>query len=387
MIKRFSTPSLGDGYYQDPLILLDSLDLQWFAPEDEGRTEDPTEHKIRKAREDGKVAKSPDVASSIVLIFCIIALGLFGKSLLNSMGNILNYYISEVNGFSLNGRANLMATLVMQFMTIIIPILIISFIGGVLGNVVQFGFLFSSKAITPDPKKIVPNLGKFFKKSFMSAEALFNLSKALFKVGVIVVVSAVNIWVRIDELLAMLGQPVWNSFSYLVSTIFIIMIEASLIFLVLAVPDFFFQKKQHMDSLKMTKQEIKQEHKEFEGDPMIKSRMRERMREILSGSMIQNIPDSDVVITNPTHFAIALQYDREAMGAPVVLGKGEDKLALRIREVAKDNGVPIIENKPLARALYAELEVGDEIPEQYYEAIATILREVYELNGMLEEAV
>lgn len=369
------------------LLLLQQMDLQWFGPEDEGRTEDPTDHKVRKSREEGKVAKSADLASSIVLLFCVLSLGIFGKYLLKGVGDILIFYLSEASQFDITGRSNLLALLVVQFAKVIVPFVAIAFVAAIIGNVAQFGFLFSTKPITPDFKKIVPNFGKFFSKSFMSGEAIFNLGKALFKVAVVAMISFVNIWIRLETIVGLLGQPIWSSFSFLAGTIFTIMIEASLVFLLLAIPDFFFQKKQHMDSLKMTKQEVKQEHKEFEGDPLVKNRLRERMREILSGNMIRNVPDADVVITNPTHYAVALQYDRSTMGAPVVLAKGEDHLALRIREIARENAVPMVENKPLARTLYEELEPGDEIPEQYYEAIALVLREIYEMNGMIEEAV
>jgi len=367
--------------------LLDSFDLQWFAPEDEGRTEDPTDHKIKKAREDGKVAKSPDVASAIVLLFCVMALGFFGKSLFASIMDMVKWYLSQATEFDIYNMQNILALMAIQFGKIIIPFLGIAFISAFLGNVIQFGFLFSTKPITPDPKKIVPNFGKFLQRSFFSGEALFNLSKALFKVAVVALISYLNIRYNLYKITGLMNRSVMESFSFLASAVFAIMIEASIVFIVLALPDYFFQAKQHKDSLKMTKQEIKQEHKEMEGDPLIKQRLRERMREILSQNMIRNVPDSDVVITNPTHFAVALQYSRDNMGAPVVLAKGEDHLALRMRALATENEVPVVENKPLARALYAELEVGDEIPEQYYEAIASILKEIYLLNGTMERAV
>jgi flagellar biosynthetic protein FlhB len=139
-----------------------------------------------------------------------------------------------------------------------------------------------------------------------------------------------------------------------------------------------------MDSLKMTKEEVKEEHKMQEGDPLVKSRLRERMRELLTKNMAANVPKADVVIANPTHFAIALEWQREKMAAPLVTAKGADEMALRIRHIAEEAGVPVVENRPLARALYADVEIGDSIPEKYYEAIAAVLAHVYAANGEAE---
>jgi flagellar biosynthetic protein FlhB len=159
------------------------------------------------------------------------------------------------------------------------------------------------------------------------------------------------------------------------------MVEAAIAMIIMSLPDYLFQRYQHRESLKMTKQEVKEERKTTEGDPQIRGRLRERMRDLLGQNQLQNVPEADVVVTNPTHYAIALQWDQERMVAPMVTAKGQDNIAQRIREVAKENNVPIMENKPLARALYSEVEIGDTIPERYYEVMAIILAEVYRMSG------
>ena len=171
-----------------------------------------------------------------------------------------------------------------------------------------------------------------------------------------------------------------GSFSYVAGVCATLLLMASIIFIIIAVPDYFVQRHQFMESLKMTKQEVKEEFKELEGDPLVKSRLRQRMHEMMHQSMPRLVAEADVVITNPTHFACAIQYDKTKMRSDVDC-KGADSLAQRIKEIAKQNDVPIIENRPLARALYKEVEIGDIIPEEYYQALAVILAKVYNMNS------
>ena len=210
---------------------------------------------------------------------------------------------------------------------------------------------------------------------------LFNLGKTLFKVSVIGVILYLNIRAEIEQITNLMIAPFMVAFALITSIAFRIVVEVALAMLVFSIFDYFFQRRQHMESLKMSRQEIKEERRMYEGDPLIKSRLRERMRQILTRNMIREVPRADVVITNPTHYSVALEYNRITNPAPVVLAKGIDSMAMKIREVAKEHSVPLVENKPLARALYREVEVGDEIPEQFYEVLATILAEVYRLNS------
>ncbi|MBI9105148.1 MAG: flagellar biosynthesis protein FlhB [Spirochaetales bacterium] len=363
------------------------IDLQWFGPEDEGRTEDATEYKLRKAREEGKVAKSADLTSAIVLIFCITGLAAFGSGMIEGMRDMMIYFYSNAVELDPVSSPEAGIAALTYFVKIALPLASVAFVAAFTGNVFQVGFQFSSKPITPDPSKIIPKFGKWFTRSFMSAEAGFNLMKSIVKVLIIGGISFVNIRMEFDQIVSFISIPFLHAFSTLAGIAFRIMLEAAIAMLAFAILDYRFQKKQHLDSLKMSKQEVKEERKMTEGDPLIKSRLRERMREIMTRDMIRKVPEADVVITNPTHFAVVMQWDKSKMAAPMVTAKGQDNMAFRIRTIAKDNNVPIMENKPLARALYAEVEVGDTIPEQYYQAMAIILAEVFRMRGEKMEAV
>ncbi|VDA99357.1 Flagellar biosynthesis protein FlhB [Olavius algarvensis spirochete endosymbiont] len=356
------------------------LHLQWFAAEDEGRTEDPTERKIRKAREEGKVVKSGDITSSLVILCGLLALFVFSGSIIRIIADMMRYFItiaiSETNnvfvGFGTAGN---------YLFRLISPVMMVCFLAAFLGNVVQVGFVFSIKPITPDFSKIALNLSRWIQKAFLSTEALFNFFKSVTKIAIIVLLAYISIKNEIPRLVNATKIPTLEA-MLLVSGIAIrMMLGAAILMLVFAIPDYFFQRKQHRDSLKMSKHEIKEEFKETEGDPLLKSRLRQRMQEMLSLSMARQVPEADVVITNPTHFAVALKWDSQTMHAPTVVAKGQDNLAMRIREIAEDNDIPLVENKPLAKALYDNVELGSEISEEYWEVVSIVLAEVYRLGG------
>jgi len=259
-------------------------------------------------------------------------------------------------------------------------------VAGILGSLFQVGFLFTTKPLKPDFKKILPRLGSYFKRSFASVEALFNLGKALVKVAIIVTIAFLNIQSNLNVLLNLPKNNLMEGFNFISGIAFRILLEVAIVLLAISLIDYWFQWRQFRDSLKMTKQEIKEERKSYEGDPLVRSRLRQRMRDILSQNLAKAVPKADVVVTNPTHFAVALEYKKESMDAPTVVAKGQDELAQRIKELAKQYGVPIIENKPLARGLYAEVEVGEIIPEKFYEAVVVVLREVYRIKRREREA-
>jgi len=363
------------------------IDLQWFAAEDEGRTEDPTEQKIRKAREEGKVAKSTEFSSALVLLFPIIAIGILGSYILGNLIDMMRFFFSLSTEIDLVGDDRIVPAFFNYFLRITVPIFAIAFISAILGNLFQVGFLFSTKPITPDLNKIVPRFGKFFKRAMFSAEAAFNLGKSIFKIIVIALIAFLNIRANIGKLGLLSSSTFWVSFQTVSRVAFAILVESAISLLILSIPDYMFQRHQHRESLKMTKQEVKEERRMSEGDPLVRSRLRERMRELLTRNMIRNVPRADVVVTNPTHYAIALEWNRSLMEAPAVIAKGMDNIAFKIREVAEANDIPCMENKPLARALYQEVNIGDVIPEKYYEVMALILAEVYKMKGRTLEAV
>ena len=360
--------------------------LQWFAAEDEGRTEEPSEHKLRKAREEGKVARSGEVTSSLLLLVGIAALGLLATHILRVMIEMITFFLS--NSASPNAFSGGLASAFMSFfMKLTLPVLAVLFLVAILGNVIQVGFLFTVKPITPDFGRIVPHFGRWLRRSVGSPESLFNLAKSIVKVAVIAVIAYLNIRGEIPRLTRLALAPFFSGVTVIAQIAFRLVLEVAIALLAFSAADYWFQRRQHIESLKMSKQEVKEERKMYEGDPLTRSRLRERMREIMRRNMLKAVPKADVVITNPTHFAVALEYNRAVMPAPTVVAKGADVMAAKIREVASDNGVAIIENKPLAQALYREVEIGDTIPEKFYEAMSTILAEVYRLSGRSAEAV
>jgi flagellar biosynthetic protein FlhB len=243
------------------------------------------------------------------------------------------------------------------------------------------GFLFTLKPITPQFSRIVPNFGKYFSKTLFSAEGAFNVVKSIGKVVVVFIAAYVIIRGDLEKLLSLSGVSLWTGVSHVAGMAARLLITAAVIFLIISIPDYIMQRRQFMESMKMTKQEVKDEYKEMEGDPFTKRRIRQYVNEIMTRNMAANVAQSDVVITNPTHFAVAIKYEQRTMSAPTVMAKGQDEMAQRIKGIARENGVSIVENKPLARALYAEVETGDIIPEKYLQTLAIILAEVYNLRG------
>jgi len=357
------------------------IDLQWFAAEDEGRTEDPTEYKLRKAREEGRVAKSQELNGALVLLIPALVLVALAPGMMNTCTEMIRFFLLRSTTTEINDPVLAQAFL-RYFIKLVLPIAASAVLAGLASNLVQNGgFIFSVKPIAINMGKISPNFPKYFKRVLFSSEGLFNLAKSLMKVGVIAFVAYLTIRGEVPRLVSMLSTSLWQAIVFVASLAARILLVSAIIFIAISVPDYVFQRRQFIESLKMTRQEIKEEYKQMEGDPLVKSRLRQRMRELLSQNMMVNVPKADVVITNPTHFAVAMQWDRSTMRAPMLTAKGADLQAQRIKQLARENDVPIVENKPLARALYAEVEIGDMIPDEYYQALAVILAKVYALDS------
>ena len=361
------------------------IDLQWFAAEDEGRTEDPTDYKIRKAREEGRVAKSQDINAALVLLFPAGAFIFLSSFFLENCMEILRFFFLRCTQADI--RSGMWFGIFVQyFLQLALPFALIASIAGAIANIIQNnGFLFSTKPIQPQFNRITPDFIRFFKRALFSAEGMFNFAKSLAKVVAIVFIAYIMIRANIPHFIELLSVSFIQAVFFIAGTAGKLFASAAFVLLIFAVPDYFFQRKQFIDSLKMTKQELKEEYKELEGDPQVKGRIRQQMQTILSQNAIRNVPKADVVITNPTHYAIAMQFDAKTMPAPMVLAKGADAMALKIKEIAREHGVPLIENKPLARALYAKVEIGDIIPEEYYRALSLVFAEVYTLNKKKQE--
>ncbi|MCX7032005.1 MAG: flagellar biosynthesis protein FlhB [Spirochaetes bacterium] len=363
-----------------PLSTVFDVHLQWFAAEDEGRTEEPSEHKLRKAREEGKVAKSVEVTSAVMLLAGILTVAVLSGSMLRTLLAMLNWFLS--NAASPNTLSGALVPVFMGYLVrISLPLLAIMFIVAVAGNVIQVGFLFTAKPITPDASRIVPHFGRWLKRAFGSTEALFNLAKSIAKVALIAVVAYLNIKGEIPRLTRLALAPFFSGLALTASIALRIVLEAAVLLLAFGALDYWFQRRQHLEALKMSRQEVKEERKMYEGDPLVRSRLRERMREIMRRNMLKAVPKADVVITNPTHYAVALEYDRAVMAAPTVTAKGADLMAAKIREVAAEHRVPVVENRLLAQTLWREVDIGDPIPEKFYEVISIVLAEVYRAAG------
>ena len=358
------------------------IDLQWFASaEEEGRTEEPSEHKLRKAREEGRVAKSMEVGSAAVLLVTVAVLGVAARYMLRTIAEMTRFFLMRAVSGELEGRS-VLGIFIRYFARLVLPVLACAAAAALIANIVQMrGFVFSTKLLKPQFNKIVPNLGRFFKRALFSAEGLFNLAKSLVKIIVLVAICYLVIRSDLPKMSMMLESGFYESVAFIAKEALKLLLISAVFFLAISVPDYIFQKRQFIESLKMSRQEVKEEYKELEGDPLVKGRMKQRMREMLSRNMALNVPKADVVITNPTHYAVAVQYNRSTMSAPMVIAKGQDNLALRIKEIARAHDVPIMENKPLARALYANVEIGDMIPPEYFQAMAVIFSKVLAMDS------
>ncbi len=360
----------------------DEIDLQWFSKaEDEGRTEDPTDLRIKKARDEGRVAKSTELNSAVVLLCSVLLLIAMSPWILQRLKTAFIFYFTHITAETVSYKTYALV-FAMFFLQIVLPIVLIAAAAGVITNIAQNrGFIFSLKPITPNFSKILPNIGQYLNKTLFSMEGGFNVLKSLLKVGIITAIAYALIKRNIPSILLMLKSPSLDSCVRVVSSFAVqILLCTIAVFIAISVPDYVVQKKQFMESLRMSKQEVKQEYKEMEGDPEVKGRLEQAQKQMVMRNLPKTVKESDVVIANPTHFAVALKYDEATSYAPKIMAKGEDSLALRIRHLAEESEIPVVENKALARSLYTETKVGDIIPESYMQIIATIYAQVVYLN-------
>lgn len=360
----------------------EDIDLQWFAAEDEGRSEEPSDLKLEKARKEGRVAKSQEVNGGFVFLFSVLSLLLLGKWLLKNFEEILVFFFTRcAQGNAVSGTSAVV--FFNYFVKMVFPIAFVSLVAGVAGNIIQNrGWMFSLKPITPNFKKILPHFGEYFKKTIFSRQGAFNIAKSLAKVAFLVGAAYAIIRSNMGELMFIIHQNgnILGAFGKIASIAFKLLFMAAIFFLIISIPDYVIQKKEFIDSLKMTKQEVKEEYKEMEGDPEVKNRIKQAQRQLLASNIPRAVAESDVVITNPTHFAVALKFDAAQTDAPMVNAKGEDFMAQRIKEIARENDVPIVENRPLARGLYADVELGAIIPETYFKAISVVYSHLKKFN-------
>ncbi len=366
------------------------LNLQFFAKDGPGgeKTEQPTSKKLSDARKEGQVAKSREIANCLGLLafFLIlkVLLGYIGNSFLaifpeiyNKIPEAVTMYQGNVNEYDF---IQVIKYAVIRLLSIVGPILAIGFIVAFLSDFFQVKWQITSKPLMPKLSKLNPISG--FKK-IISVNSLIELLKSILKIGLVVIVVYNYIKDKADYILFLYDMPLLQALHLVGDIVIDLGIRISVVYVVVAAADFIYQKVKFKKDMMMTKQEIKDEYKQQEGDPQVKGKIRAKMREVSQRRMMQALPQADVVITNPTHYAVAIKYDPEQYDAPIVLAKGEDYLAQKIKEVAREHNVEIVENKPLARMLYANVDVGQLVPPELYQAVAEVLAFVYQLKGKI----
>ncbi|MCL2840798.1 MAG: flagellar biosynthesis protein FlhB [Defluviitaleaceae bacterium] len=362
------------------------LNLTFFQDSGSGeKTETATPKKRNKAREEGQVAKSQEVSTAAMLVVGFFALSLFGVGIIGGILDMfaLNFQMFEdrdfINNFSDVDIARRISWSLGRVIMITMPMFIVTTIVGVVINLLQVGWKVTSKPLQPKGSKLNPLKG--FKK-IISMQSIVNLVKSLLKLIVVGIVVYFVLVGELDIIPALLNMSFHEAISYLGSLIITLGITIGVLYIFIAVLDYGYTKWKHEKDLRMSKHEVKEEYKQQEGNPQIKGKIRQKMREASMRRMMQSVPQADVVITNPTHFAVALKYDMQGMGgAPVLIAKGVDFAAKRIKDAAKDNNVPIVENPPLARAIYSDVEIDQEIPEELYVAVAEIMAYVFKLKN------
>lgn len=366
------------------------LDLQFFAKEGPGgeKTEEPTAKKLEDARKEGQVAKSKEIANAVTLIGLFVILkfmiSFLGEHFMGGFETTYNY-IPQLVKFS-DGKIRVSDFMILirenmsQILIMLMPFLAASFVLNFVADLVQVKWKPTTKPLQPKFNKMNPISG--FKRIF-SAQSLVELLKSILKIVLIGYLVYSTLKDKYNIIFLLFNMSLWNGIAVSADIAISLGLKISFVYIAIAALDFAYQKYKFHEDHKMTKQEVKDEYKNAEGDPQIKGKQKQRMQEASRRRMMQDIPKADVVITNPTHFAVAISYDTDVAPAPIVVAKGEDHLAAKIKEVARENKVEIVENKPLARMLYYNVEIGEAVPQELYQAVAEVLAYVYHLQGKI----
>lgn len=348
------------------------------------KTEKATPKRRKEAREKGQVKKSIEVNTAFTLIIMFGALKMFGPWMVENLITLIGKFISGESTYSKDISFENVMNSFMQagllFAAVAAPMLAVALIAGVVINVAQVRFLFSTKALKPDFGRVNPLKGL---KRLFSMRTFIDLLKSLLKIVIIGVIAYTQIVAYINDYSKSMSSTLAVSAAYMFDTIINTGFTISIALLIFSGFDYAYQWWRYEKDLKMTKYEVKMEHKQLEGDPQIKGKIRQKQMQMGMMRMMQRVPDADVVITNPTHYAIALKYNAQESSAPKVIAKGVDYLAQRIRQLAIDNDIEIVEDRPLARTLYDACQIGSEIPYELYQAVAEILAQVYRAKNKL----
>ncbi|MGE5580941.1 MAG: flagellar biosynthesis protein FlhB [Bacillota bacterium] len=381
-----SINSLPDGFFRTDWRRLtrkkeDAIrfDLQFFA-QDPDKTEEATPRRKSEARKKGQVAKSNELNSVVVLLALFVILNYFGgwfyseltAYVKNNLGpSALTKELTETN------LGQIMMRHCIFFLRMFLPIGLGAMAVGVIVNVLQVGPLFTLEPLKPKFNRLNPISG--FQRMF-STQGLVELVKSLLKLFIVIYFVYATVKDRVNLLLETAKLPPFAVAKIIWGIMYQIALKICIFLFVLALMDYIYQRWEYRKSLRMSKKEVKDEYKQLEGNPLIKNKIRQRQRQIATRRMMQEVPKADVVITNPTHLAIALRYDSSSMTAPMVIAKGEGYMAEKIKEVAIANGITLVENRPLAQALYKTVDIGEAVPEKLYQAVAEVLAFVYRLK-------
>jgi flagellar biosynthetic protein FlhB len=351
-----------------------------MADQDGDKTQDPTPHRRQQAREQGQVAKSQDLGSAALLLVGLLLLLMLGGGVVDF---VAAYGRRQLGGEAwLSADTNFVASEWIRVMfglgKVVLPLFGILMIGGIVANVMQIGFLFLPEKLLPDITRLDPLKG--FGRIFSLANFV-HLAFGIVKLLLIGTVAYICLWKQKDTILGLTGLSVPEIAAFLPDTLLWISIKIAFALLILALLDYGFQWWKHEQDLRMTNQEVREEMKNLEGNPQVISRRKQVQRQLAMNRLSTEVPKADVIITNPTELAIAIQYLPDEMAAPIVVAKGAGEVAKRIRKLALENGVPIVERKPLAQALYRDVDIGKPIPSEKYAAVAEVLAYVYQLKG------
>jgi flagellar biosynthetic protein FlhB len=350
------------------------------ASQAEDRTEPASARKKEEARKKGQVSRSVEVNTALALVFGLLIINITGGMIGQQLSTMARSTFANASHFEIT-RATLHSMMAQGLLLIgyvVAPVAIGLMVVGLLANIAQVGFVFSVEALEPKWRKLNPMTG--IKNIFFSRRSLVEVSKGILKVVVVGLVA----YFALDSLMAdsaiLVDADIQSVFGFMINGAMSVGLKAALAMLVLAVFDYAFQRYDFEKSLRMTKQEVKEENKMLEGDPTVKGRIKTIQRQIAYKRMMTDVPKADVVVTNPTHLALALKYDPKKMGAPRLVAKGADLIAQKIREIAQQHNIPIVEDKPLAQAIFKSVDIGDEIPEKLFQAVAQVLAYIYRLR-------
>jgi flagellar biosynthetic protein FlhB len=344
------------------------------------KTEEPSEKKRQDSRNKGTVAKSTEVNSVFVLLTAVFLLRLFGPWMLDEIRSCIREYMTLCAETDMSmqrlielGRASIVLTV-----KVVLPLAAAVMVAGILANIIQIGLLFTFEPIIPKLEKINPLSGL---KRIFSMRSVVETIKNLLKLTIIGYIAYITIKSEYEVIIGLADATINAIWNFILVGAYDIFVRTCIALLLIAVADYGYQRYEHEKKLKMSHQEVKEERKQMDGDPQVKARIRSLQREMARRRMMDDVPKASVVVTNPTHLAIALLYEPEKSDAPIVVAKGKDLVAQRIKKIAIENDVPTVEDKPLARAMYDKVEVGMPIPQEFFVAVAEIMAYVYKLKN------